>query len=98
MLADGIILATNKPVMATGGFAGSDPILTTNQLASLVAHGIVRFFLLGNTQNALTTWVGQHCTSVPTQLWETPSTIAGTSGNLGPDGANQLYDCTTPHK
>ncbi len=47
MTADGIILATNKPVMAMGGFSGSDPILTTNQLASLVAKGTVRFFLLG---------------------------------------------------
>jgi len=46
MTADGIILATNKPVMALGGFSGSDPILTTTQLASLVANGTVRFFLL----------------------------------------------------
>jgi 4-amino-4-deoxy-L-arabinose transferase-like glycosyltransferase len=48
MSADGIILATNKPVMAMGGFSGSDPILTTNQLASLVSQGTVRFFLLGS--------------------------------------------------
>jgi 4-amino-4-deoxy-L-arabinose transferase-like glycosyltransferase len=46
MTADGIILATNKPVMAMGGFSGSDPILTTSKLASLVANGTVRFFLL----------------------------------------------------
>src|SRR5205814_5016602 len=46
MTADGIILATNKPVMALGGFSGSDPILTTNQLASLVKNGTVRFFLI----------------------------------------------------
>ena len=32
--------------MAMGGFAGGDPILTTNQLASLVAKGTVRFFLI----------------------------------------------------
>ncbi len=48
MMADGIILATNKPVMAMGGFGGSDPILTTSQLATLVAKGTVRFFLLGS--------------------------------------------------
>ncbi len=48
MTADGIILATNKPVMALGGFGGSDPILTTDQLAALVSKGIVRFFLLGS--------------------------------------------------
>jgi 4-amino-4-deoxy-L-arabinose transferase-like glycosyltransferase len=52
MTADGIILATNKPVMAMGGFGGGDPILTTNQLASLVAKGTVRYFLL-NTRRQL---------------------------------------------
>lgn len=46
MSANAIILATNQPVMAMGGFSGRDPILTTNQLASLVGNGTVRFFLL----------------------------------------------------
>ncbi len=48
MTADGIILATNKPVMSMGGFSGSDPILTTSQLAALVKNGTVRFFLLNS--------------------------------------------------
>jgi 4-amino-4-deoxy-L-arabinose transferase-like glycosyltransferase len=48
MTADSIILATNRPVMALGGFGGSDPILTTSQLAALVKSGTVRFFLLGS--------------------------------------------------
>jgi hypothetical protein len=34
--------------MSLGGFSGSDPILTTYQLASLVANGTVRFFLLNS--------------------------------------------------
>ncbi len=127
MTADGIILATNKPVMAMGGFGGSDPILTTDKLASLVAQGTVRFFLLGSPQarqqlppqildqipeqfrdrfrggfgegqqSALTTWVTQHCTTVPASLWQSPSTSAGSSGGFGPFGANQLYDCATTH-
>src|SRR5712692_585631 len=48
MTADNIILATNKPVMSLGGFGGSDPILTTDQLATLVSQGTVRYFLLGS--------------------------------------------------
>ncbi|HWZ20075.1 MAG TPA: glycosyltransferase family 39 protein [Ktedonobacteraceae bacterium] len=48
MTADPIILATNKPVMSLGGFSGSDPILTTSQLAALVKNGTVRFFLLNS--------------------------------------------------
>ncbi len=46
MTGDSIILATNKPVMSLGGFSGSDPILTQNQLAALAANGTVRYFLL----------------------------------------------------
>ena len=131
MTADSIILATNKPVMALGGFSGSDPILTTSQLASLVANGTVRFFLMnsfgrgqipsqildqlpqqvrerlqngaggfggfgGGQQGALTTWVTQHCKTVPTSLWQSSSTSTGSSG-FGRGGVSQLYDCATTH-
>lgn len=44
--AEPFILKTGKPVMALGGFLGSDPILTPNHLAQLVADGTVRYFLL----------------------------------------------------
>jgi 4-amino-4-deoxy-L-arabinose transferase-like glycosyltransferase len=86
--ADSIILATNKPVMALGGFSGSDPILTTSQLATLAKNGTVRFFLLngnggggggGQNQSSLTTWIQQHCKVV---------TINGSSGST------QLYEYT----
>ena len=129
MTADGIILATNKPVMAMGGFSGGDQILTTGQLATLVANGTVRFFLLsmarqrpqlpsqllahipqqfrnrtqgfggfGNgQQSALTTWVMQHCTTVPAKQWQSTSTSSSARGSFGLGGANQLYDCATTH-
>jgi 4-amino-4-deoxy-L-arabinose transferase-like glycosyltransferase len=45
-ITDQLIIDTNRPVMSLGGFSGGDPILTTSQLASLVANGTVRFFLL----------------------------------------------------
>jgi 4-amino-4-deoxy-L-arabinose transferase-like glycosyltransferase len=130
--ADTFILATNKPVMALGGFSGSDPILTTSQLASLVANGTIRFFLLnsftgsrqipqqilnqlpeqirnaiesgtgggfggfgGGQQAALTTWVTQHCKTVPTSLWQSSSTSSTTGGGFGRGGASQLYDCAS---
>jgi 4-amino-4-deoxy-L-arabinose transferase-like glycosyltransferase len=46
MNASSIIIATGKPVMALGGFGGSDQILTVQQLARLVANGTVQYFLL----------------------------------------------------
>ena len=131
--ADGIILATNKPVMALGGFSGSDPILTTSQLATLVTNNTVRFFLLNastgrrpqssqtsqqtrnlpnsgsapgggffaggfgrGAQNALTSWVTQHCTIVPTRLWQSSSATTRSNG-FAAGGTTQLYDCATTH-
>src|SRR5450755_967867 len=96
--ADAIILATNQPVMALGGFSGSDPILTTAQLAALVQNGTVRYFLLGSNgggggpgggQSTLTTWVTQHCTTVSSNQWQSTTT----SSNSG--GGSQLYACTS---
>jgi 4-amino-4-deoxy-L-arabinose transferase-like glycosyltransferase len=46
-----IILESGKPVMALGGFSGIDQILTTDQLASLVASGEVRYFWLPPSGN-----------------------------------------------
>jgi 4-amino-4-deoxy-L-arabinose transferase-like glycosyltransferase len=96
--ADSIILATNKPVMALGGFSGSDPILTTSQLATLVSNGTVRFFLLngsggsggpGGGQSSLTTWVTQHCTAVSSSQWQSTSTTSDSGSTT------QLYSCAT---
>jgi len=95
--ADSIILASNQPVMALGGFSGSDPILTTAQLAALVKAGVVRYFLLSGTggggpgggQSALTTWITQHTTAIPSTQWESTST----SSQFG--GSSQLYEYTS---
>jgi 4-amino-4-deoxy-L-arabinose transferase-like glycosyltransferase len=99
--ADSIILATNQPVMALGGFSGSDPILTTTQLAALVKSGEVRFFLLngsggggpgGSSQSALITWITQHSKVVSSSQWQSSSASSTASG---PGGAVQLYEITS---
>mgnify|MGYP000940835967 CR=1 FL=1 len=103
-----LILQTGEPVMALGGFSGSDPILTETELADLVAAGTVRFFLVqgangpnGNArpggavgQAGLTSWVAQRCPVVPAALWQPP---AGSGGApvAGPNGPAQLFDCAT---
>jgi 4-amino-4-deoxy-L-arabinose transferase-like glycosyltransferase len=97
---DALILATNKPVMTLGGFSGSDPILTTSQLAALVESGQVKYFLLssfggggagGSGQSALITWIQQHSKVVPSSQWQSSST-SSSSGGFG--GAEQLYEYT----
>jgi 4-amino-4-deoxy-L-arabinose transferase-like glycosyltransferase len=42
-----LILATGKPVMAMGGFIGSDPAPTLSQFKRLVATGQVHYVLVG---------------------------------------------------
>ncbi len=96
--ADAIILATNQPVMALGGFSGSDPILTTAQLAALVKSGTVRYFLLNGTggggpgggQSALVTWITQHTTAVPSNQWQSSTSTGGGFG-----GGSTLYEVTS---
>jgi 4-amino-4-deoxy-L-arabinose transferase-like glycosyltransferase len=45
--ASPIIMQTGEPVMAVGGFLGSVPILTPDDLAHLVSSGDLRFVLIG---------------------------------------------------
>jgi hypothetical protein len=96
--ADGLILATNKPVMPLNGFS-SYP-LTANEAASLVASGTVRFFLLsgggGAPSGTVTSWVAQHCATVPPSLWQSSPSSAQTGGEVVPGVSPQLYDCATP--
>ncbi|HEX6552382.1 MAG TPA: glycosyltransferase family 39 protein [Ktedonobacteraceae bacterium] len=97
--ADAIILATNQPVMALGGFSGSDPILTTAQLAALVKNGTVRYFLLngsgrggpGGGQSTLISWITQHGTVVSSSQWQSSSSSG--SGGFGSSG--QLDEITS---
>jgi hypothetical protein len=84
--------------MALGGFSGSDPILTTAQLAALVKSGTVRYFLLNGTgggdpgggQSALVSWITQHTTVVPSSQWQSST---ATGGGFG--GGSQLYEFTS---
>src|SRR5439155_14532328 len=93
MSASSIIIATGKPVMALGGFSGSDQILTTQQLAKLVANGTVHYFLIqsgggpgaggggASGNSALVQWVTTHGPVVPSSRYETSSTSA--TGGFG---------------
>jgi 4-amino-4-deoxy-L-arabinose transferase-like glycosyltransferase len=42
--ADPFILLTDEPIMALGGYSGSNPILTVDKLQNDVEGGVVRFF------------------------------------------------------
>ena len=86
-IADQIIIATNKPVMSLGGFSGSDPILTTNQLASLVANGTVRFFLLNPSGRGRLPQ--QILNQIPEQFKSRVQQASQNGGFAGPGGSGR---------
>ena len=67
-------LATGKPIMAMGGFSGSDNALTLDQLEADIAHGSLRYVIVGgqgggpggfNSQSSqVTAWITRHGTLV----------------------------------
>jgi 4-amino-4-deoxy-L-arabinose transferase-like glycosyltransferase len=74
------IIATGKPVMTLGGFSGSDPILTVDQLRALIRAGQVRYFLVSggggfggpggaSANSQLIQWIEAHGTVVPASAY-----------------------------
>jgi 4-amino-4-deoxy-L-arabinose transferase-like glycosyltransferase len=98
--ADAIILATNEPVMALGGFNGGDQILTVAQLKALIANGTIHYFLVGGGggpgggSSSLINWITANCTAV--SYASSSTTSSGTSGSgPGAIGNEQLYYCSS---
>ena len=69
--ASGYQLATQKPVMAIGGFNGSDPSPTLAQFEQYVANGQIHYFIPGggmrgpggDGSTSITTWVEANFTA-----------------------------------
>jgi 4-amino-4-deoxy-L-arabinose transferase-like glycosyltransferase len=68
--AAGYELATGEPVMAIGGFNGSDPAPTLTEFQALVAQGKIHYFIgtgggmaSGSTANSIAAWVSGHFTA-----------------------------------
>ena len=84
--ASPLILHASQPVMALGGFLGTDPILTESQFRRKIQRGEIRFVLDANEEPfpggepnaALLAHVRDSCHRIPPALWRTPdSPFAG---------------------
>ncbi|MGH3264634.1 MAG: hypothetical protein ACRDNS_21875, partial [Trebonia sp.] len=103
MVASPLIIATGEPIMAMGGYNGSDPILDRARLAHLVRQGAVRYFLVapGSTfQSRVDHDIGAACRPMSSwrlERWsgtnETLLTPWGRSSPPPPAVAAKLYDC-----
>ncbi|HYB43540.1 MAG TPA: hypothetical protein VEL75_17300, partial [Candidatus Methylomirabilis sp.] len=87
-----IIIYTGEPVMAMGGFMGSDPILTPESIARMLEDRQIRFVMLDGgggfggfprpvaddvRQQALTDWVKENGVRVDPSLWRSPRPTTG---------------------
>ncbi|HEY8438898.1 MAG TPA: hypothetical protein VIK65_09830, partial [Candidatus Limnocylindrales bacterium] len=74
------------PVMAIGGFSGSDPAPTLAQLQAYIASGELRFVIVGGrggpgaVASDVTSWVQSSCSAVPTvsaTLYDCAGAVSG---------------------
>jgi 4-amino-4-deoxy-L-arabinose transferase-like glycosyltransferase len=101
------VLATGRPVLYMGGFDGNDRILTSQELAQMVAGGRLRY-IYWNTRGSeavnmsdIDQWVAAKCRQVPGL--DTVTVNAGAPGGTTSDGRLppgmgggfqiSLYDC-----
>ncbi|WP_433461332.1 glycosyltransferase family 39 protein [Spirillospora sp. CA-128828] len=99
--ASSIILQTGRPVIAMGGFTGSDPAMTVAKLQQYVKDGKLRYILLGGRMgpggggdSGVTAWVQKNGTLV--DAGEYGGTSTGTStgspdASSGGSTGTQLY-------
>ncbi|MCP2343258.1 glycosyltransferase family 39 protein [Actinomadura rupiterrae] len=99
--AASVILRTGRPVIAMGGFTGTDNAMTVGKLQSYVRSGKLRYIVLSEggmgpggrgTSEAVAAWVRQHGTLVqPAEYGGTSTSSApGAGGPMG-GGSAQLY-------
>jgi 4-amino-4-deoxy-L-arabinose transferase-like glycosyltransferase len=99
--ASPIIIKTGEPVMALGGFMGSDRVLTLPQLQQDVRFNTVRFFLLdgsggfgggrggfGGGNSQLTNWVQNSCKVVDPSLWSASANANNSRNTQTGNGGN----------
>ncbi|WVE39013.1 glycosyltransferase family 39 protein, partial [Priestia megaterium] len=88
------IIETGKPVMAMGGFSGSDPILTVSKLKAMIKKGEVKYFYLSGMgkggQSDVITWIKENSKEIPSSKWQSTSL----SSQQGPSGNGTLYEIT----
>ncbi|UUZ79755.1 glycosyltransferase family 39 protein [Paenibacillus sp. P26] len=95
------IIESGKPVMAMGGFSGSDPILTLDKVKELVKNKEVKFFLISSGggpdggSSEITSWIKENGTEVPSSEWQSSTPKANGQGagmRMGMGGTTTLYE------
>ena len=102
-----VIIDTGLPVMALGGFAGSDEILTVDGAKILIHDRKVRYFLTsssttgggmgGSSNSEIYSWVSTHCTAVSASEWGgSTETRSNKTGTVSPGVGTSLFSSGNP--
>ncbi|EUJ23838.1 dolichyl-phosphate-mannose-protein mannosyltransferase family protein [Listeria grandensis FSL F6-0971] len=77
------IIKTGKSVMALGGFNGTDPILTVDELKQMIKDGKIKYFYLPSNNKGSSSdvvkWVEENGTKVNNSEWSDQTTDVTTS-------------------
>ncbi|SNX53585.1 glycosyltransferase family 39 protein [Thermoanaerobacterium sp. RBIITD] len=83
--AEDIIIKTGEPVMALGGFSGSDNILSLNQFKQLVKKGEIRYVMVGGmgirSSNDIMNWVKENGKVVSESEWKDSNLLDNQQGS-----------------
>ncbi|WP_440119239.1 ArnT family glycosyltransferase [Paenibacillus sp. QZ-Y1] len=100
-LAAPYIIDENEAVITLGGFLGSDPVYTTDELEQLVKSGQVKYFMIGGMggrggNSDISDWIKEHGTEIPTSEWKTGTDTdnrdTGIGAGFGFGGQTTLYE------
>ncbi|MCD2224257.1 glycosyltransferase family 39 protein [Listeria cossartiae] len=71
------IIKTKEPVMALGGFNGTDPTLTVKQLKQMIQSGEIKYFYLPSNSKAsdsdVVKWIQENGTEIDQSEWSSSS-------------------------
>ncbi|MFD0767801.1 glycosyltransferase family 39 protein [Bacillus sp. CGMCC 1.60114] len=89
-----------ESVIIMGGFSGSDPVYTVEELKKLVSSGKVKYFLISDEgmrrgSSEATKWIQEYGEKIPSEEWQTMQNSDKERGNMGgPGRSNTLYKVT----
>lgn len=104
--ASDLILESGQPVMAIGGYSGSDKIITLEQFKKLVNEDVLRYVFvseetpyLQNSGKDFNSWIKANGKVVPTSSWQITKTSSNTNDTNSDDQkVVKLYDLSSAVK
>ena len=95
-----LALESGEPVLAMAGFMGTDPALTPQKLAEMVAGKQIRFDPAvgqhGGKWRDLVVGGSSNCSAVDSSLWASTGGLGLPGGAGGGARGARLYDCAAP--